>query len=139
MLTSREYTVLLKKTSSSESDDCENTLEKSCDENDIIEVEQKYNKLMSFDKAKELWQCQHCGLWEKVKLNMKAHVERHMSGVLFRCLYCNINEKEFNQKRNLLAHIHVKHTKKLHLTCPFCQRDFINKGLIKKAYVEISC
>ena len=92
--TFKEYKVILQKTSSSESD---------FQEIDILEIELKYSKLISFDTEKQLWKCQHCSFWEKVELNMKAHVEQHMQGVLFRCLYCNINKKKFSHNKKSIA------------------------------------
>ena len=117
--TFKEYKVILQKTSSSESD---------CQKIDILEIEQKYSKLITFDPEKQLWQCQRCSFGGKVELNMKAHVEKHMQGVFFRCLYCNTNK---SHKRNLLLHM-KKHNNNLYFPCPFCQREFNNKGTFKK-------
>ena len=65
--------------------------------------------LTMMTNADKGWSCNMCGKFDKLKANIKTHIEaKHLEGGSHRCTQCG---KEFKSRHSLRNHVYVRHTR----------------------------
>ena len=96
----------------------------------LSEIENKIKTLMLFDETTRIWHCRQCQYFKRNIGHVRAHVEKHLTGLRFKSPVCPL---KFARSNAMRKHIIQKHSQTIEkgLFCGSCRKCFIHERSLK--------
>ena len=84
----------------------ESKLQSSIVDLSVVEYKESLMAKVVLSDGRQVWQCTQCERRHHNKSNIVQHVDLHIQGLQYSCLYCH---KHFKSQGSLNVHITIKH------------------------------